>query len=326
MNSALVGIGNIASSHIEAILAAGNFITALCDTDANKAQKANLKYSLNTKIFTDYKIMLDSCNIDCVHILTPHYLHKEMVIYALEKDINVMCEKPLCMNIKEVNEIERVLKKSNAKLGVCQQNRFSAYITNLSELINEQEIIAGFANVVWHRDKDYYNSADWRGKKLTEGGGVLINQALHTLDLLIKFAGMPQSVIAHCKNDSLKEVIDVEDTVSVLLKYKDKTINFFATVAASADFPVQIMLKTKEHSYIAGQNNITIDGKLYQTECEINKIKQCWGDGHKKLIASFYESIRENKTFEVDFYEGAKVIKVIDAIYKSNGREVKVLI
>lgn len=324
MKSALIGIGNIASTHIDAILAAKHQIVALCDTVIEKSQTANSKYGLNAKIFDDYKKMIESCDIDCIHILTPHYLHKEMIIYALEKDINILCEKPLCLNTKEINDIEKALQKSNAKLGVCHQNRFSSSNTLLFDLLKGQEIIGGFANVVWRRDKNYYNSAEWRGKMATEGGGVLINQAIHTLDLLIKAAGMPQSVIAHCHNDSLKDVIEVEDTVSVLLKYKDKTINFFTTIAASADLPTQIIIKTKEHTYIAQQDNITIDGNLHQIENEKNKIKKCWGDGHKKLITNFYNSINTNQPFEVDFYEGAKVIKVIDAIYNSNGTEITV--
>jgi predicted dehydrogenase len=322
MNSALIGIGNISSTHIDAVLAAGQKIVALCDTVLEKALAANERYRLNAKIFADYKEMLESCDIDCVHILTPHYLHKEMIIYALEKNVNVLCEKPLCMNIKEINDIEKVLKKSNAKLGVCFQNRFSSSNILLFDLLKGQEIVGGFANVIWRRDKNYYCSADWRGKKATEGGGVLINQAIHTLDLLIKAAGMPRSVIAHCHNDSLKDVIEVEDTVSVLLKYKDKTINFFATVAASADLPVQIVIKTKEHTYFSQQDNIVIDGKLFPTENGKNMIKECWGDGHKKLITDFYNSISENKPFEIDFYEGTKVIKVIDSIYNSGGKEI----
>lgn len=323
MNVAIIGLGNVSPCHIEGILSAGQNIVALCDIEKEKAMIIAEKYKLNIKIYTDYIQMLNVEKIDCVHILTPHYLHKEMIVFALKKNINVLCEKPLCMNSKELIKIKTVAEKSLAKIGICHQNRYSSSNVKIYELMRDKKITSAFANVVWHRDKAYYQSAAWRGKKMTEGGGVLINQALHTLDLIIKFCGMPESIIAHCNNDILKGIIDVEDTVNVILKYKDKSVIFFATVAANNDFPVQIMFKTENHTYIYSQNNITIDGKVQTIENEKNDIKEYWGDGHKKLIKNFYDCLINDKPFEVDFYEGSKVIKLIEAIYSSNGKELK---
>lgn len=140
--------------------------------------------------------------------------------------------------------------KSEAMLGVCLQNRYNKSSQFVKRYFQNKKIDFAFGNVLWHRDKAYYASGEWRGKKETEGGGVLINQAIHTLDLMQWICGEPTSVCANTYNYSLKDVIEVEDTAVALFK-GDTDFEFFATNTAKTDLPVEIR-------FIAGGDIVTL--------------------------------------------------------------------
>ena len=214
---AVVGCGAICGNHINGILSAGQNVCALCDIDESHALSVAEKFSLDPKIYTDYIGMLDTEHPDSVHICTPHYLHAQMCIEALKRNINVLCEKPLCISKQELESIIKAANESSAQLGVCLQNRYEPAILKLRELAGDDPVGA-LGIVSWKRDEKYYASGDWRGKWATEGGGVMINQAIHTLDLLQWICGMPAYVTAHLSNDSLQGIIEVEDTASALLE------------------------------------------------------------------------------------------------------------
>jgi predicted dehydrogenase len=197
----------------------------------------------------------------------------------------------------------------------------------LKELAKEG-VSGGFGSVVWSRDEAYYRSGDWRGKWETEGGGVLINQALHTLDLLQWVCGMPETVTAHIFNDHLKGKIEVEDTASVLFSLKNGAhLHFFATTAASVDFPVQLQLVLKDGTVLLAQNNILARNGQVVTSNDIKGVtigKQVWGNGHQRLISDFYHCLSEGKAFPIGFQEAQCVIRLILAIYQSNGHPIDV--
>ena len=212
MRVGIIGLGAISPLHIRALQDCGQKITAICDVDAEKRKNLNAEFGLEAEEYSDYNVLLASGKVDVVHVCTPHYLHAEIICKALSAGIHVLSEKPLAINFEQLNAIEKAVNNSSATLGVCFQNRYNASVLYLKEFFKDKEIIAATANLVWSRGKDYYSSAKWRGKKQYEGGGVMINQAIHTLDLLQWFCGMPESVIARCSNNSLQGVIDVEDT------------------------------------------------------------------------------------------------------------------
>ena len=212
----IIGLGAISPLHIRAILDRGQKITAICDVDSEKRQKVNAEFGLNAEEYGDYNALLASGKVDVVHVCTPHYLHAEIICAALGANVHVLCEKPLAINFEQLNDIEKAVKNSSATLGVCFQNRYNASVLYLKEFFKGKEITAATANLVWQRDEKYYASGAWRGKKQYEGGGVMINQAIHSLDLLQWFCGMPESVIAHCSNNSLQGVIRSEEHTSEL--------------------------------------------------------------------------------------------------------------
>ena len=251
MKAGIIGLGAIAPMHIEALKERGVEIVAVCDVDRKKCDDVNRKYSLSARGYEDYRKMLEKENLDVVHVCTPHYLHAEMTIAALEKNINVICEKPLAINQTQLDDIEKAVKASKAQLGVCFQTRYNRSFTELKKIIRPEEVIAAYANLVWVRDKAYYDSGAWRGTKDKEGGGVLINQAIHSLDLLLWVCGMPKSVVAHCFDDSLKGVIEVEDTVHGVYDLGDNR-NFIlnATNASKTCFTNVLSFVTKDKTAV----------------------------------------------------------------------------
>lgn len=326
MRVGIVGLGAISPLHIRAILKYGQKITAICDVDPEKRQKVNAEFGLNAEEYSDYNALLASGKVDVVHVCTPHYLHAEIICMALGANINVLCEKPLAINFEQLKAIEKAVNNSSATLGVCFQNRYNASVLYLKEFFKDKEITAATANLVWQRDEKYYASGAWRGKKQYEGGGVMINQAIHSLDLLQWFCGMPESVIAHCSNNSLKNVIDVEDTAFGRFTLKNGG-NFIinATNSAASCFPIVLMFQSKTDAVELSGDNLIVNGK-FVTKSDGAPIfgKEEWGVGHDKLIREFYNCLENGKKFPIDFYEASKTVKLILKMYQSNGEKVNI--
>ena len=326
MRVGIIGLGAISPLHIRAILNCGQKITAICDIDAEKLRKVNEEFGLKAIEYGDFNALIASGKVDAVHVCTPHYLHAEIICKALLAGIHVLSEKPLAISYGQLGEIEKAVKTSSATLGVCFQNRYNASILYLKELFNNKDILAATANLVWCRDKDYYSSAPWRGTKLYEGGGVMINQAIHTLDILQWFCGMPESVTAHCSNNSLKGVIEVEDTAFGRFTLKNGG-NFVinATNSAASCFPISIMFQSKTDAAELSGDNLIINGKFI-TKTDGSPIfgKEEWGVGHGKLIKDFYDCLHSGKKFPIDFYEASKTVKLILKMYESSGKEINI--
>ena len=325
---AVIGCGAICGNHIKAIQDAGQILCALCDVDESRAERMIEKYGLeNVKIYTDYQVMLELEKPHAVHICTPHYLHAPMTVEALRRNIHVLCEKPLCISIEELDALRYAVQNSKAQLGVCHQNRYEPNMIRLKELSGGQ-IKAGFGSVVWHRDETYYHSAEWRGTWAREGGGVMINQALHTLDLMQWICGFPKNVIAHTHNDLLQGVIEVEDTATACFECENGLrFNFFATNTGASDLPVQIQIKLTNGDMIDVQNdqfclNHQLFGRADETKVQGKKV---WGAGHKALIEDFYDCIANQKHFAIDIEEAGKVIRMILSMYASNGKNIEII-
>ena len=325
MKTAIIGLGVIGKVHAQVLKEQQVNVVALCDIKEERSQMIGERYFPDAQIYGNYVDMLDKEQIDIVHICTPHWLHAEMVIACLQRDINVFCEKPLCINEKEIEAIIQAEKLSNAQLGVCLQNRYNPANQYVKKYLKTEEILNGYGTVLWNRDKEYYASGTWRGKWATEGGGVMINQALHTLDLLQWFFDGSNFVVASTENFTLKDCIEVEDSAMAIFEKENKKFTFFATNGCGADYPVEMTLQTKK-----GWIKVFPDKVLHGDEIvcfdKKNKIlsKGCYGTGHETIIADFYRCIQEKKAFWINGKEASKVIKMILAMYKSQGKQVKI--
>lgn len=319
MRIAVIGLGVIGKVHIKIIQETGNELVAVCDADEKK-----LALFPEVKGYTDYKTMLDEIKPDGVHICTPHYLHTEMILAALERNIHTLCEKPLCIKEEDISRIIQAEKRSQAQLGVCLQNRYNSATLFVKEYLQGKKLLSAQGQMLWRRDKNYYAQDEWRGKWQTEGGGVLINQAIHTIDLLQYFCGMPKSVTAVCENRSLQGVIEVEDTAEIAL-HGEKEVAMYATNASEKDYPVEIIFNTSDAQIRMQSQCVWVDGVRY--DCAVEGVrygKKVYGVGHRGLICDFYDCVKTGRKFSIDGNEGAKSVRIVLAAYRSQGKEVGV--
>ena len=324
MRTAVIGIGAIGPIHIKGLLENGAQIVALCDIKKEKCEKANRDFGISANIYEDYITMLDREQPDVVHICTPHYLHAPMICECLGRGIHVLSEKPLAISEAQLNQIEQAAKHTKGQLGVCFQNRFNAATVYVKNLFKDQKIISAGATMMWNRDKAYYDQDAWRGTKEFEGGGVMINQAIHSLDMLIYLCGMPQSVVAHTHNISLQNVIEVEDTAMGVFTLADGAkFSISATNALNRSFPPYFMYRGERDTVMmTGDHIIVNDNFVTASDGKALFGKSVWGVGHAKLIKEYYRCVESGEQFPIDFEEGAKAIRAILAMYRSNGQEV----
>ncbi len=326
MRSCVVGIGSVGPLHINALCELGEDIAALCDLKPEKCEKAKEKFGLNSLVYTDYYKMLDEIKPDVVHICLPHYLHVEYSCAALERGINVLSEKPVGINMEELDKLKAAVESSSATFGVCHQNRYNSSVRYVKELFDNQTVFSASGTLVWERDDRYYTESGWRGKWATEGGGVMINQALHTLDLLQWFCGMPNKVVANVANNTHKEIIEVEDTAFGVFKVGDKSrfvIN--ATNSANHWYPIVFTFSTDKHEVVLSGDNIIVDGEfVVRSDGKPLYGKDVYGNGHITLISDFYDCLKTGRKFPIDVYEAEKVIKLILAMYRSGGEEINI--
>ena len=327
MRAAIIGVGSIAPTHINALKKAGHDIVALCDIRPERCDAAKVKFGLDCPVYTDYKVMLAELRPDTVHVCVPHYLHAPITCDALAMDINVFCEKPVAISREQLAMLETAVSRSRGVLGVCHQNRFNASTLAVKEFLKGKTVTSAVGNLCWCRDAAYYESASWRGFWATEGGGVMMNQALHTLDLLQLICGMPESVTATIGNHSLKGVIEEEDTAFGLFKVNDTT-NFImnATNTSHHSFAVNFAVSTTDSDeiYFFG-NNLIINGEYTKTEDKKPEHgKAVYGNSHQRLIADFYDCLQEGREFPVGLSEARKVIELILAMYESNGEHINI--
>ena len=325
MKVGVIGVGAVGPIHIKALTLQNQEIVALCDLDEAKCEKAKKRFNLKSKVYKDYKQMLDECDLDVVHICTPHYLHAEMICEGLKRNVHVLCEKPLAINEEQLNEIEIAVKSSKAQLGICFQNRFNASTKYIKEILDGKEILSASFDIIWNRGADYYSKDAWRGTWAQEGGGVMINQAIHGLDLMQWICGMPESVIAYTSNISLKNQIEVEDTAFGLFRLKNGgTLVVNATNAASKSLPMYYVIKTEEYTIQLSEESVIVNGEFITKSDGLpffGKVE--WGVSHVNLIKDFYNCVETGRKFSIGFYEARNAIKLILAMYRSNGKEVK---
>ncbi|MBE7011224.1 MAG: Gfo/Idh/MocA family oxidoreductase [Ruminococcaceae bacterium] len=320
-NICIVGLGSIAPVHISAVNNCKNAkLYGICDIDVSKKQTCEAEYG--AKFYSDFDEMLKDENIDAVHICTPHYLHFEMTKKALKSGKKVVCEKPAVMTGEELDKLKN-LERVNEVCFVVQ-NRLNKSVEKLKEIAESKKLgkIIGVKGILtWCRTKEYYTSSDWKGKFKTEGGGVLINQAVHVLDLMKYLVGDIKSVKANAMNYSLDEYIEVEDTFSAYLKFENGITGvFFATNAnkANDDFHISITFENGTADYAFGKLFINGEEICENEEGAIGK--KHWGSGHDMLIGNFYDG---NTYFDFESIENTH--KAMFSMYesaKNNGKEV----
>ena len=324
LNACIIGFGAIAPVHAKAICEIENGkIYGICDIDKSRADNAASKYG--AKAFYSIDDALKDKNIDVVHICTPHYLHAEMAIKALQSGKNVVLEKPAAMTEENYENLLCEYKKHDKKVCVVFQNRTNTCIQMLKEIVETNDFgkLNGISGALrWSRDESYYRHDSWRGKLKTEGGGVLINQSVHLLDLMLYFGKNVKSVCADMSNKSLRGVIEVEDTVDALIEFSSGARGlFYATNSYSVNQPFQLELNFENATFRYADNNLykIVNGEhtfICRNNAQIPG-KDYWGGGHKHVLFDFYNALEQKGNSYIDLNDSINTMKTMFAIYKS---------
>ena len=334
MNICLVGCGGISRCHLAAIDSMkkdGANLVAVCDIVPERAEKIAEKFGC--KAYTDYDEMINNEAADVVHICTPHYLHVDMAVKALNKKINVVLEKPCATSVEGVKQLEEAAKNSSAQIAVCFQNRYNSSSIFAKELIDSGvygEIQSARAFLTWKRDADYYNADAWRGTKDKECGGVLINQAIHTHDLMMYLLGKETLCVdASVSNFHLKDEIEVEDSANVFFRFTDGTrAVYYATTAAGVNsqplidfnFPEKTTLRL-EGSNIFLIKDGSVEVLFSENEQKKGGGKSEWGSGHSGLIADFYDCVKTGRRFSIGVEQAKRAVLELLAAYESSDKK-----
>lgn len=318
----VIGCGSISTTHTDAISKSNNATLVLvCDNNEERAKKLADRHHCDYTV--NYKELLHREDIDVVHVLTPHYLHYPIAMEALQKGKHCLIEKPVTIKRSDAKALHNQIQSSGCKCSVSFQNRFNPTSQKIRELIDQNTYgcLKGIrGSVTWFRDAAYYNQDAWRGKWDTEGGGVLINQAIHTLDLIQWFGGTIKSISGNYGTYGLKGIIEVEDTATVFFKFKSGAKGtLFATNNHATNSPIELELVFEQGSLLL------MEGKLYEKTNGLKLIAQddivdgekaYWGLSHERLIEHFYQSILDNSDEPVKVKDAAQSIAILEQFYQ----------
>lgn len=307
-NVCIVGYGAIGPIHADALENVEKArLYAVCDIDPEGRRMCSERYHVVE--YENFDTMLSDDAIDSVHICTPHYLHYEMAKKALAAGKDVVVEKPVVRTRQEWNDLT-ALEGAN-KICVVFQNRLNPCVQKLKELIEDGSLGAAQAArgfLTWCRDKAYYDSGDWRGRWDTEGGGLLINQAIHTLDFFSYLLGEIRCVRTDMCNHTLEGVIEVEDTLAAHLELAEGIRGvFFATngYSENSDPFFEISFEKGTARYI--DKKLWVNGALAAEDVPAAGGKAYWGSSHGRLLRRYYD--------EGEFYTLSDVNNTMETLF-----------
>ncbi len=318
----LIGCGAISTNHAAALKSlSGVDFVAVCDPDRAAARALLDQHGLSLPIYEDYLEMFDKEQPDAVHICTPHFLHAPMAIAALKRNINVFLEKPACMTREELASLKKAEQESRAILCTCFQNRFLGCVAKAREVLAEEKngkLLGARAFVTWKRCGEYYTESPWRGKIATEGGSVLINQAIHTLDLLLQFMGEPESVQGAIGTYATAPHNDTEDTAHIYMTFPEGKMGlFYATNCYCKSRRVELELTCENRIIkIVGGDRLYVDDQLYYEGKQDSGVgKAVWGNGHEILIGRFYDALEKGGPSPVSLESASESLNVLWKLY-----------
>jgi len=322
MKCAVIGCGGIAQVH-GAVLGSMEDaeIVAFADIIPQRAQQMAQKYG--GKAYSSLEDVLENERPEIVHLCTPHYLHTPMAKVCAQWGVNVFTEKPPVISWEQWDEFQALQDK--VRVGVCFQNRYNRSVELFHELLESGKpgrLLGARAFVTWRREAPYYTESGWRGKLRTEGGGVLINQSIHTLDLLTQFFGKASGVEASMTNRHLKGVTEVEDTLEAAIDFDGKRALFYATTAHCADSPVLLELvcenctmRMEEEEATLRWADGTVEHRTLPPTGSLAVGKSYWGNSHGLCIRDFYRCVREGAAFRNDIPGVRDTMELMLGIY-----------
>jgi predicted dehydrogenase len=339
MRVGLIGGGNISDTHARAAKAIGGVeITAVCGTNRGKVERMAATYG--AAAYLDFEKFLEHRPMEFVAIGSPSGLHAEQGIAAARRGLHILTEKPLDISTRAADALIAAAADAKVKLGVIFQDRFKADLIRVKEWMNVGILgkpILADARVKWYRPPEYYGDSKWRGKLALDGGGALMNQAIHTVDLLVWLFGDVVRVQAQ-KRTALHK-IEAEDTLTALLEFANSATGVLqATTSVYPGYPRRLELTGEQGTIILEHDRLVAvdlknppanvsgsgdDKNQSASSATVSDVR-----GHRAAIEDFLQAIEKNREPRCNGVEGRRSVALVEAIYaacESGGRvDVKV--
>lgn len=335
----IVGCGNISSNHLEAFQALDAVnVVAVCDVDPARAAALAGDYAVEHAVDSVQRLL--ELELDIISVCTPHPTHQQVVLQAAAAGVHVLCEKPISVDVSAAQQMVAACTDAGVKFGVLFQRRFWPAAAALRAELDAGALgtpVLGQVSVLLHREHEYYSAADWRGTWAADGGGVLMTQAIHYLDLLQWYFGDVARVQGVVNTYKHGEHIEVEDSATALITF---TSGAMATVLAStsadpalgvqiritgsngasaelSEFPEgsdgRLTLQTSDHKIAARPvHPAGVDANV-----ELSRINGALKDHHRAQIAQFVAAVREDLEPAVTGHEALKSLRILLAVYES---------
>lgn len=332
----IIGCGMIANFHAKAISEIeGARLVVTCSRNETSAQRLANEYS--AEWYTDYREMLKRDDVDIVNICTPSGAHLEIACKAALAGKHVIIEKPMEITLERIDSIIDACSRHKVKLGVVFPSRFGEASRLVKEAVSKGRLgrlTLADAYVKWFRSQSYYDTGGWKGTWKLDGGGALMNQSIHAIDLLQWFAGPVKSVCAMTDRLAHKN-IEVEDTAVAVLRFRNGALGCIeGATSVYPGFLKKIEISGERGSIIMEEEDI-LSWQFAEEEDDDIKIRETFKarrsggggasdpraisyTGHKRQFEDFIESIEQGREPLVDGIEGRKSVEIILAIYKSS--------
>ena len=345
LRTGIIGIGKVTTLHAKALtsIPESDFV-AVCSRDINKAREFGNTY--NVKGYDQLEQMIINEKLDVLLVCTPHPYHKEPVLTAANHGVHVLVEKPLASTLDDCDIMIEHCEKANVNLGVISQRRYYPSVLRIKSAIEKGKIdepVLGTVQIYGWRDKAYYDSDEWRGTWKMEGGGVLVNQAPHQLDLLQWFMGPVDELYGYWSNLN-HPYIEVEDTALAVIKFKNGGLGniivsnsqkpgIYGKVHVHGKNGASVGVQTDGGAmFIAGMSEIQeppyndiwnvpgeekLQEEFKQDDTEFFNTVQPMEFFHQLQIQDFLSNILEGSKHMIDGKEGRKTVELFSAIYRS---------
>ncbi len=334
----VIGYGGMGSYHAQYLFkgtVAEAELAAVCDVNPARLKVAETAFGERVRRFASSGELFAAKAVDAVLIATPHYFHPPLVIEALKNGVHAMSEKPAGVYTRQVREMNEAAAKSDRVFGVMFNQRTRPVHIKLKELIDSGELGALRRSVwlitSWFRTQSYYDSGDWRATWAGEGGGVLINQCPHNLDLWQWIAGMPKRVRAFCYFGKYHK-IEVEDDVTAYVEYPNGATGAFITTTGEAPGTNRLEISGDRGKVVLENGKLTfwrtrvpVSQFLRETKesfatpeqwaCEVPTGRD--GGGHKEITQSWVNSIAKGTPLMAPGEEGIRSLELSNAMLLS---------
>ncbi|HEY8601225.1 MAG TPA: Gfo/Idh/MocA family oxidoreductase [Thermomicrobiales bacterium] len=334
VRAGIIGCGGIAKTHAAALadLPEATF-AACCDIDEARARALAEQYAV-PHVFTDIKELLHSGTVDMVLICTPHPSHAGIVVAAAEAGVHVLCEKPLTIDLGESDRMVEAAERAGIKFGGIFQRRFWPAAQRIHEAIEAGELgrltLAECQVRIW-RPREYFAKDAWRGKWATEGGGALMNQAVHAIDLFQWYMGPITEIFGRYATLLHGDYIDVEDTVVATVVFANGALGIIeAATTVKPDLGFKVAVHGTSNAMVsvweqpegnAGVIDLwTIQGQEEHRDVFAEGRERVPGfpEFHRLQIQDFVRAVRDDREPAVTGAEARKALEIILAIYHSS--------